>query len=132
MPRWPDRLISASVVMAWACLFLIGAGLVFGLLPVRNPKVQDCGTPLAFVLTGRVDGFVDPNNPPKGVTPKEAENANRKPCRKRVAPRAARSAELLLGGLVSGVTGAVMLGVGRSTRRRAAQRATASAPARTG
>lgn len=118
-PRhWPDQLIGASTIAAWICLALILAGLAVGSVPVRTPIVQDCGTPLAFVLTGRVDRFLDPNNPPRGVTAKEAEAANKRPCRKRVAPRMVRSAELLLGGLVAGLAGVVMLLVGRTVRRR--------------
>lgn len=105
--------------MAWVCLALTAAGLVFGTVPVRTPKVQDCGAPLAFVITGRVDSFVDPNNPPRGITAAQARAANRKPCRKRVAPRMVGSGALLLGGLVVGVTGVGMLLIGRSARRRA-------------
>ena len=118
LPRWPDRLITASTFAAWACLALIVAGLVVGVVPVKNPKVQDCGTPLAFVLTGRVDTFVDPNSPPRGMTAKQAEAANRHPCRKRVAPARFLSGGLLLGALVIGLAGATMLVVGRSGRRR--------------
>lgn len=117
--RRPERLISASTVAAWVGLALILAGLVVGSVPVRSPKVQDCGAPLAFVLTGRVDVFVDPNNPPRGFTPKQAVAANKRPCRTRVAPRAVRSAELLLGGLLVGLTGVALLVVGRVSRRRA-------------
>ena len=128
LPRWPDRLITASTFAAWACLALVVAGLVVGVVPVKNPKVQDCGTPLAFVLTGRVDTFVDPNSPPHGMTAKEAEAANRRPCRKRVAPHALLSGGLLLGALVVGLAGATMLVVGRSGRRRAILRDWPSAP----
>lgn len=119
LPRWPDRLIDASTFLAWAALALILAGLVFGTVPVKNPKVQDCGAPLAFVLTGRTDTFVDPTSPPKGITVKEAQAANARPCRKRVAPRMLHSGELLLGGLAVGLTGVAMLLIGRSARRRA-------------
>lgn len=119
LPRWPDRFIDVSTYLAWLCLALVLGGLVFGLVPVRNPRVQDCGTPLAFVLTGRVDGFVDPNHPPKGMTAKQAEAANARPCRKRVAPRAVHSGELLFGALLAGLTGTALLLIGRSARRRA-------------
>lgn len=122
LPRWPDRFIDISTWLAWASLALILAGVAFGMVPVRNPKVQDCGTPFAFVLTGRVDAFVDPSQPPRGMTAKQAEAANARPCRKRVAPRMLHSAELLLGGLVVGLAGVALLLIGRSSRRRAVLR----------
>lgn len=118
LPRGPERLIDASTIMAWACLALIFAGVVFAAVPVRNPKVQDCGAPIVFVLTGRVDAFVDPTHPPKGITAKEATAANARPCRKRAAPRVLHSGELLLAGLVVGLGGVAMLLIGRSRRRR--------------
>lgn len=124
-----NRLIAASTVAAWICLALILAGFTVGSVPVRSPKVQDCGAPLAFVLGGRVDTFVDPNNPPRGVTPKQAEAANERPCRKRVAPRAVRSGELLLAGLVVGLAGLTLLVIGRVGRRRTLLRAGAPAGA---
>jgi len=127
-PRWPRRLIDASTFMAWASLALILAGVVFGAVPVRNPKVQDCGAPVVFVLTGRVDGFVDPTHPPPGMTAKEAAAANARPCRKRVAPRVLHSGELLLAGLVVGLGGVAMLLIGRSARRRALLHAAPAAP----
>ncbi|MDQ6697030.1 MAG: hypothetical protein M3Z46_06180 [Actinomycetota bacterium] len=119
VPRWAERLIEASTIMAWASLALILAGVVFASVPVRNPKVQDCGAPIVFVLTGRVDAFVDPTHPPHGMTAKEATAANARPCRKRAAPRVLHGSELLLGGLVLGLGGVAMLLIGRSARRRA-------------
>jgi len=119
MPRWPDRLISASTAAAWAALALMLAGLVLGLVPVQNPKVQDCGAPIAFLLRGRTDEYADPNKPPKGLTSAEATAANRERCQERVARRMVPGGVLILGGLVMGVAGLVAMLFGRSARRRA-------------
>jgi hypothetical protein len=119
LPHWPDRLIGLSTVAAWLSMALIVIGLVIGLVPVRNPGVQDCGAPLAFVLTARVDVFADPARPPKGLTRAQAEAANRNRCQERVAGRMIPAGSILLGGLLIGLSGVAMLLVGRGARRRA-------------
>ena len=116
--RWPDRVISATPVFAAIALVLIVVGAIVLAIPVENPKVQDCGTPAAFVLTGRPDVFVDPTNPPKGLTEAQARSANENRCQERVAARAVPGGILLAIGLVIGVVAAIVEWVARVARRR--------------
>lgn len=119
IPRWPDQLISASTAAAWAALALVTVGVVVGLVPVQNPKVQDCGAPIAFVLRGRIDQYADPSKPPNGLTSAEATAANKDRCQARVARRMVPGGVLILSGLVVGIVGLAAMFFGRSARRRA-------------
>jgi len=116
--RWPDRVISVTPVFAAIALVLIVAGAIVLAIPVENPKVQDCGAPAAFVLTGRPDVFVDPTNPPTGLTAAQARSANGNRCQERVAARAVPGGILAATGLVIGVVAAIVEWLARVARRR--------------
>lgn len=116
--RWPDRVISTTPVFAALALALIVAGAIVLSIPVENPKVQDCGAPVVFVLTGRPDVFVDPTNPPKGMTEAQAEAANADRCQSRVADRAVPGGILVAAGLVIGLLAAIVEWLARIARRR--------------
>ena len=116
--RWPDRVISATPVAAAVALILIVAGAIVLAIPVENPKVQDCGAPVAFVLTGRPDVYVDPTSPPKGLTEAQARAANANRCQERVAARAVPGGILVTAGLVIGIVAAVVEWLARAARRR--------------
>ena len=124
--RWPDRVISVTPVFAAIALVLIVAGAIVLAIPVENPKVQDCGAPAVFVLTGRPDVFVDPANPPKGLTAAQARSANANRCQERVAARAVPGAILLAIGLVIGLVAAIVEWLARIARRRDALAASAA------
>ncbi|WP_426574965.1 hypothetical protein [Aquihabitans sp. McL0605] len=96
-PR-PTGLLRATAVVAF--VGVIAAVLGFGLLlrSVSTPT-QDCGTVIGFILDGRVNVFVDPADPPKGVTAAEAKANNDRPCRERVADQAKAPAIMLVSGL---------------------------------
>jgi hypothetical protein len=93
------------------------AGLVGLLRPVSTP-VQDCGLAAAFLLDGRTDRFVDPSDPPAGVTAAEATDNNQRPCRERVADVARPAAVALLAGITIGITAAIIEVSARITLRR--------------
>ena len=116
--RWPDRVISVTPVFAAIALALILIGAVVLSIPVENPKVQDCGAPVVFVLSGRPDVLVDPDNPPDGLTKAEAEAANDQRCQARVAERAVPGGILVAAGLLIGLVAAVVEWLARIARRR--------------
>lgn len=86
--------IVATVAVAIA---LLGLGLM--LRPVQSP-VQDCGTALAFLLDGRTDVFVDPADPPPGLTAEEVQASNERPCRPRALDTARPGAIAFFGGVL--------------------------------
>lgn len=93
------RLHAVTVLLAAVGVVVALAGLVAGTRPLATPT-QDCGTPFSFLLHGRVDVFVDPADPPAGVSAAEAEANNAEPCQERAADRARPAAGLVVGGTV--------------------------------
>lgn len=82
------------------------AALVIGVVPVRNGRVQDCGTPLSFLATGRLDVYPDANGTVRGpgggvvrLTPAERDDAFNRRCSQRVGSRMAPAAALAAGAL---------------------------------
>ncbi len=105
-----------TVVVATICVFGALVGLVWGTRPLTTPT-QDCGTAFSFLLDGRVDQFVDPSNPPEGITAEEARANNDRPCQERAATRSRPAGALVVGGtLMASATAAVDLAV-RGVRR---------------
>lgn len=92
-------ILRATPVIALVGVLLALAGLGWSARPLRTPT-QDCGTAFAFLLTGRIDVLVDPQNPPAGVTRAEAEANNRRPCQERAAARAVPALIALLSGVL--------------------------------
>ncbi|CAN5519080.1 hypothetical protein BH10ACT1_BH10ACT1_06620 [soil metagenome] len=91
--------ITAVVATLGIVIALVGIGLASR--PLSTPS-QDCGTAVSFLLGGRLNEFVDPGNPPKGVTRAEAEDNNADPCQERAANQARPAGVLvLLGALVA-------------------------------
>ncbi|MCU1352897.1 MAG: hypothetical protein JWM05_2106, partial [Acidimicrobiales bacterium] len=117
-PRWSERIITLTSPLAGLALVLIVIGAVFLLIPVRNPRVQDCGVPAKFLLAGRTDVYVDPNHPPKGFDAAQATAANRNRCQKRVAARAVPGGALVVGGALIGTLAAFTEWMARGSRRR--------------
>jgi hypothetical protein len=118
--------LRATAVIATVGVVVALAGLLLLLRPVQTPA-QDCGTSLAFILSGRVDVRVSETDPPKGITPAEAKANNAQPCRARVADRTRPAAVLFGAGLVAALgatTVEVSLRLGAWMRRRRAARAT--------
>lgn len=119
-----SRLIGLATIAAWVALAAIAVGIGVSLWPVRNGDVQDCGTPLAFVLTGRQDAA--PTAGPGGTPPSaaEIERALDHPCRERVAARMVPAALIWLGGILLGFGALVATMIGRRRLRRRIQPAT--------
>lgn len=110
------RLHRSTPVLATIGVLVALFGLAWGTRPLETPT-QDCGTAFSFLLDGRVDQFVDPSNPPEGISPEAAQANNDRPCQERAAGHSRPAAALLVGGtLVAAVAGAVDLGV-RGVRR---------------
>lgn len=110
----------AGTVLAWLVPPLFIAAAVLALLPVQNGRAQDCGTPLAFVFTGRTDDPLpdvdrpgQPDEPPTQFTEEEYRRAAENPCRTRAGTRMGMAAALAGAGLVLGLVGLVCLLVGR-------------------
>lgn len=120
----PPRVLRATAIVAAVGTLVALVGLALLLRPVQTP-VQDCGTVAGFLLDGRTNEFVDPADPPKGVTRAEAEANNREPCRDRVADAAKPGAAIFVLGLVTATVAATLeVGVRGALwrRRRAARR----------
>ncbi len=101
-PASPDvagrsRLAAVTVVVATVGVVIALIGVVWGTRPLQTPT-QDCGTAFSFLLDGRLNVFVDPNDPPSGVTPADAEANNQEPCQERAANRARPAGALAVGG----------------------------------
>ena len=113
----PTGLLRVPALLALLGVLVAVAGLSLSLVPVRTPT-QDCGTPLAFLLRGRVDVLVDPVSPPTGITPAEATANNARPCQKRSAARGLPALVLVLVGSTIGLIAAAVELVIRLRRRR--------------
>ncbi|MFN8017399.1 MAG: hypothetical protein U0P45_04670 [Acidimicrobiales bacterium] len=109
MPSRPPipRSLRATAIVATVGVVAALVGLVLLLRPVHSPT-QDCGLAAAYLLTGRVDQYVDEAAPPKGVTKAEAKANNRRPCRPRVADAARPGLILFSAGLLVAVVAALV------------------------
>lgn len=101
------RLHLVTVAVATVAVVVALVGLVWGTRPLQTPT-QDCGTSFSFLLDGRVDEFVDPANPPAGITAADAEANNAEPCQERAADRARPAGALVVGGTLLAATAAVV------------------------
>jgi hypothetical protein len=126
-PPPPGPVGRVAVVLAGLALLAFAvAGLVLA-VPVEVPEVQDCGTPGAYLLAGRVDRIPDDQDQildgdGRVVTldADRAAEARANPCRDRVAERAVPAVWLVLATMVLGVVAfALELFVVRPRQRRA-------------
>jgi len=123
----PRRLARATLAAAWASLVLFGVALLLLVVPVEVPQVQDCGTPLGYLLEGPVDviptedgRFLDEAGEVVTIDADAARDARDRPCRDRVATWSVPAAVLLVvATLVGLVTFGVELFVVRPRQRRA-------------
>lgn len=124
-PAEPRLLGRITLGLAVVALVAYAAGTVLLALPVRTPQVQDCGTPGAYLLGGRVDvvpdrddRILDEDDAVVTLDPAVADTARARPCRERVASRAVPAAIVLGGATAMGVVAfAVELVVVRPRRR---------------
>lgn len=96
------RTVRVTAVVAFVGVLLALLGLGLSARPLATPT-QDCGTAFTFLVTGQLDQFVDPANPPEGVTEAEAEANNAEPCQERAAARAVPAGALVIGGTLLGL-----------------------------
>ncbi len=119
----PPRRPTTVTVTAWVALVglvvaFVGIGIM--LLPLRTPT-QDCGTAAGFLLDGRVDELINPDDPPAGITKAEALDNNANRCQERAANRARPAGVAVVAGTLLGLV-AVLTEVGVRWRWRAATR----------
>lgn len=93
------RSLRVTAIVAFIGFLLVVWGLVVVSRPVRTP-LQDCGSPAAFLIDGRVHRWVDPSDPPEGVTEAEIAEHDAHPCQERAANRARPAALALIAGLI--------------------------------
>lgn len=140
------RLVLAGTVIAWMAIGCFAAAAVLASLPVKNQRpeldrpattikqrasekpdvyvfedgsktLQDCGAPVIFVATGRLESVYGGGKNP--LEKARASYANRHSCSSRVASRLVPAGLLVLSTLVlTGLAGALTL-IGRSRSRRA-------------
>ena len=91
------RTARTTGVIACVGMVLSLLGVAALIRPLSTP-VQDCGTASSFLLRGGANQYVDPADPPKGVTKIEAEANNELPCQERAANRARPAGLLILAG----------------------------------
>jgi hypothetical protein len=109
-------LYRATAVVALLGVLATLVGVLSLLRPVETPT-QDCGTSLAVLLQGRPNVFVDPNDPPPGVTAEEAVANNERPCRTRVAAAGQPGARLIAGGMVVALAAMLVEVIARTVAR---------------
>ena len=97
-------------MLAGLALAAFAGAIVLLAIPVRTPEVQDCGTPAAYLLDGRVDVIPDaqdrilgPDGQPLTLPASAATAARQHPCQDRVADRAVPAGILVLAGTVVGL-----------------------------
>lgn len=101
--RAPLRVPAVVTVVG---LVVAAVGAVIGFWPLSTPT-QDCGTAASFMIQGRVNVFVNPDNPPEGITPDEARANNAEPCQERAANRGLIALALVVGGALAGVVSVI-------------------------
>ncbi len=134
----PRRLARMTLAMAWASVLLFGVAALLLVIPVDVPEVQDCGTPLSYLLEGPVDviptedgRFLDEQGEVVTLDADVARDARDRPCRERIAMLAVPAAVLVAVATLVGMTAFVVeLFVVRPRQRRAlaASRDDASPP----
>jgi hypothetical protein len=123
----PTGVLRVTAIIATVGVVAALLGLLLMLRPVTTPT-QDCGTSIGFLLDGRVNEFVDEQDPPEGVTAAEAKANNADPCRDRVAERAKPAGILIAGGVLVALV-ATLVEVGdRGLAWRRRRRARSAAP----
>ena len=115
--RAGNRLLSVTVVVATLGVVVALIGVGWLLRPLSSPT-QDCGTAWSFLATGQTNIFVDPTNPPKGITGAEATANNANPCQARAGERAKPAGALVVGGTLLALAAAVVDGIVRFRRHR--------------
>lgn len=115
-------LLRATALTATIGVVVALLGVALLLRPVHTPA-QDCGTVAGFLLEGRTDVAVDPNQPPAGTTRAEARAHNRHPCRERVADAAKPGATLVLAGTAAALVALLVETVVRNGARHRRHRA---------
>jgi hypothetical protein len=95
-----------ATILAWVSLPLLAASALLFLLPVSNPGVEDCGSPIVSLLQAQPDRpLIDADGTAiNGWGPKRLEQAQEQSCEHRVAQRAVPAGILLVSfWLVAGV-----------------------------
>lgn len=124
----PTRLQRTTALIATVGVVSALVGLLLVIRPIETPAL-DCGTALGVLLDGRPDEFLDPDDPPEGVTAAEAEASNDNPCRKRAAAAARPAAAMVAAGLLAALGALVVEVIDRAlawrhrVHERAARRA---------
>ena len=123
-PEVPPRPLIARVAPIVATVGVVAALLaaVWVMLPLRT-ETQDCGTPFTFLVNGRVNEYVNPEDPPTGVTRAEAEANNADPCQERAANRALPALIVVAAGTATALAALVTEVSSRFRARRSAHRA---------
>ena len=125
----------ATVIAGMALLAYVVAAVVLA-VPVETPGVQDCGSPGAYLLAGRLDKVPDESNrilgPDEEIITLDddvAATARATPCKERVADRAVPVALLVLAATVVGAGAfAIELFVVRPRQRRLVREALGPPP----
>lgn len=116
----------ATLVVAALAVVAYAIAAILLVVPVENPPVQDCGAPGAYLLTGRLETFIDdrgrfraPSGEVVQLSDEQAERARDGRCPSRVADRAVPAGVLWLAATVIGATALVVevLVVRRRARR---------------
>lgn len=115
------RAVQITAVVATVGVLLALAGLASSARPLSTPT-QDCGTALTYLTQGRVNEFVDPDDPPAGVTKAEALANEADPCQERAANRARPAGALVIGGTLLALVALIVEGFLRHSINRAARR----------
>lgn len=101
-------------VFALMGVLLALGGIALAARPLHT-ETQDCGSAGSFLLDGGVNEFVDPANPPTGVTSAEAKANNIQPCQERAANRGWPAGILVVGGTLAALIALIVEAIARTT-----------------
>jgi len=110
-------LLTVTAISGFLGILLALGGVAWLARPLATPT-QDCGTAFSFLSEGKLNVYVDPANPPKGITAAEAEANNAKPCQALAGDRARPAAGLVMIGTASALLAAIVELAARTRRRR--------------
>lgn len=126
----PSRRLRVATILAWLALPVLAASALLFVLPVDNPGVQNCGSPVVYLLKAKPDRPLVNNDgtPINGWSTARLKAADAHRCAVTVPRRAVPAAILLLAFWVIAAVALIIRWVDRATLRACARSEDSSPP----